>query len=255
MLAEVGYFAEIAARQQWDAEAVDLAPDAAAWAALPAARRARLTTLLAGFRVAEDAVAVHIEPFEGATQDRASARVLALQRRDEVRHARFFDRVAAEVLGVVGETPGDRCRAARTLAPAAVVDLFERRLPELAGALAAGRADLADGVGLYHLLLEGVVFSCGQRALLDELGAGGLPGLLDGVERVERDERWHVGFGLRCLADAAPDAATIHALLADADAASRAWGPVVDEPARLRALRLFGRRLGVAGLLGVAATG
>ena len=47
------------------------------------------------------------------------------------------------------------------------------------------------------MLLEGVVFDVGQYALLDDLADGALPGVREGIERVERDERWHVGFGLR----------------------------------------------------------
>ena len=54
------FFSRLVARLQWDARAIDLAADAGAWPELPDERRERLTTLLAGFRVAEDAVAEHI---------------------------------------------------------------------------------------------------------------------------------------------------------------------------------------------------
>ena len=50
------------------------------------------------------------------------------------------------------------------------------------------------------MILEGVVFTAGQLALLDLLDDR-LPGLQRGTELVLRDERWHVGFGARCLAD------------------------------------------------------
>src|SRR5215210_7501647 len=100
-----GFFARIAARLQWDAAAIDLAPDASAWPGLPAARRRRLTTLLAGFCVAEDAVSEQLEPFRDAAMRTSTASeeslvawVFFLQRRDEVRHALLFDRIAAEVL-------------------------------------------------------------------------------------------------------------------------------------------------------------
>ena len=47
----------------------------------------------------------------------------------------------------------------------------------MAAELAAGRTrGSAEGVSLYHMLLEGVVFDAGQRALLDELADGALPG-------------------------------------------------------------------------------
>src|SRR5262245_4696308 len=156
------FFSQIVARLQWNAMAIDLAEDARAWPELPAERRERLTSLLAGFRVAEDAVAEDIAPFadvarksELASHESLVAWVFYLQRRDEQRHAQFFDRVAAEVLGLSGDTPAERREAARALAPRGLLELFEERLPETAAELAAGRAGLADGIGLYHMLLEG----------------------------------------------------------------------------------------------------
>ena len=52
-----------------------------------------------------------------------------------------------------------------------------------------GRTGLADGIGLYHMLLEGVVFEAGQHALLEDLEDDVLPGVREGMGRVERDER------------------------------------------------------------------
>ena len=71
---------------------------------------------------------------------------------------------------------------------------------------AAGKHDFVfrDDVEVYHMVLEGIGCDAGQRALLDELSDGALPGVREGVERVERDERWHIGFGLRCLIEAQP---------------------------------------------------
>src|SRR5690349_16612481 len=59
----------IVARLQRDPTVVDLAPDGRAWPEWPKARRERVTTLLAGFCVAEEAVAEHLNPFTGATSD------------------------------------------------------------------------------------------------------------------------------------------------------------------------------------------
>ena len=76
------------------------------------------------------------------------------------------------------------------------VEIFERRLPE-----AAAQAGV-EAVGLYHMVLEGVVFTAGQYALLEILDKDALPGLYEGMELVLRDEKWHIGFGTRCLNDA-----------------------------------------------------
>src|SRR6187431_3684030 len=114
------FFSQIVARLQWNAMAIDLAPDARAWPELPAERRERLTTLLAGFCVAEDAVAEELTPFSDAarkatlaSQENLVAWVLFLQRRDEQRHRRLFDRLAAEVLDLPGDTADERRAAAR----------------------------------------------------------------------------------------------------------------------------------------------
>ena len=248
------FFSRVAARKQWDAGAIDLAPDARAWPELPDERRQRLTTLLAGFRVAEDAVAEEITPFADAvrretlaSQESLVAWTFSLQRRDEERHARLFDRVAAEVLQLPGETPAERRAAAREHAPPGILELFEEQLPTTAGELATGESRLLDGVSLYHMLLEGVVFNAGTAALLHDLADGALPGVREGVQRIERDERWHVGFGLRCLIESEPSQEHIDDLVARAGAAAAAWGDAVPAAIRERSARTCAHRLHVSG--------
>ena len=249
------FFSRVAARKQWDAAAIDLAPDARAWPELPDERRHRLMTLLAGFRVAEDAVAEQLTPFGDAvrretlaSQESLVAWTFSLQRRDEVRHARLFDRIAAEVLRLPGETPAERRAAAREHATPAILELFEERLHTMAAELAAGQTGLGQGVGLYHMLLEGVVFNAGTQALLDDLADGALPGVREGVKRVERDERWHVGFGLRCLIESQPSQELIDDLVSEAGVAAAAWGEAVPAAIRERSAATCAHRLHVSGL-------
>ena len=243
-------YSQIVAKLQWDPTAIDLASDARAWPELPDERRRRLTTLLAGFRVAEDAVADHLTPFADRAEhvDTMMMWIFFLQRRDEDRHASFFDRVAAEVLKLPGDTPADRLAAAREHAPAAFLELFDVRLPEMAAELAAGRTGILDGISLYHMVLEGAVFTAGQRALLDDLEDDVLPGVREGVRRVELDERWHVGFGVRCLTEAADPQIILDDVLTRATEAADAWGDAVAPATREFAVTLCRRRLTVAGM-------
>jgi ribonucleoside-diphosphate reductase beta chain len=243
------FFSRIVARLQWDATAIDLGPDARAWPELPDERRERLTALLAGFRVAEDAVAEQITPFGDAANNSLVAWVMFLQRRDEQRHARLFDRIAEEVLGLDGPTPAERRDAARQYAPPGVLELFEDRLPALAGELADGRAGFAEGLGLYHMVLEGIVLAAGQRALIEDLEDGALPGVREGVEHVELDERWHIGFGLRCLIEIQPPPEVIEGVLEQAEQAAMAWGDAVPAAIRESIAPNCARRLAVAELL------
>ena len=249
------FFSRLVARVQWNPMAIDLAPDARAWQELPDERRRRLMTLLAGFCVGEGAVSETIAPFAGAarkatlvSQESLMAWVFFLQRRDEDRHASFFDRIAAEVLGLPGATPAERRAAASEHAPPALRDLFEVQLPQMSADLAAGNTGLAEGISLYHMLLEGVVFDAGQYALLDDLADGALPGVREGIERVQRDERWHVGFGLRCFIEAQPSQALIDGLVVRAKAAAAVWGDVVPAATRDRSASMCAHRLHVSGL-------
>jgi ribonucleoside-diphosphate reductase beta chain len=214
VIAGYAHFARLAARLQWDEAEIDLSGDA-----VP---EARVAGLIAGFCVGEAGVAEHLAPFAAAAPASA-ARVFAAQERDEVRHARFFARAARELL------PGADVRA--LLAPE-FLELFEVRLPAAARAAAD---DLAGAVGLYHMILEGVVFTAGQYALLERLDDR-FPGLRRGTELVLRDERWHVGFGTRCLIDAGLDEA---AILEEGERAAALWAPEQAE----RVLATLRRRL------------
>ena len=69
--------------------------------------------------------------------------------------------------------------------------------------------------------------STAHKPLLDDLADGALPGLREGIERVQRDERWHVGFGLRCFIETQPSQDLIDELAVRAEAAAAAWGDAV----------------------------
>jgi ribonucleoside-diphosphate reductase beta chain len=227
MFAGLDRFLAIAEAAQWDDRELDLQADASAWHGLDDPTRTRVARLVAGFAVAESSVAEHLRPFVSAAEPAAAA-CFRMQNGDEARHARFFDRVADEVLGVPGATPDDRRRILRRLLDPGFVRLFESRLPEVAADVGTSELAFQRGVGLYHLTLEGVVFSAGQRALLEVLaGQPGLSGVRRGVERVLRDERWHVGFGA-CVLQAAVGEESLHDwIVAEGARAVAAWPSVL----------------------------
>jgi ribonucleoside-diphosphate reductase beta chain len=217
VIAGYQHFLRLAERVQWDDEAIDLTVDAAHW---PAVADARLKELVSGFIVGEAGVAEHLHAFF----DGDAAATFEAQRRDEERHARFFARYARTV----------GLHDPHAHVSAEFVDIFERRLPE-----AAAQAGV-EAVGLYHMVLEGVVFTAGQYALLDLLeGEDRLPGLKQGMELVLRDEKWHVGFGTRCLNDANVSDEQIDAILAEGQRAAALWAPEQAE----RVLRTLQRRM------------
>jgi ribonucleoside-diphosphate reductase beta chain len=232
----------LSSRGAWDPETFDLAPDAGRWPALPAAVRARLTGLLAGFVVGEEAVAEHLVPFGAGAAEPGLRACLAAQVAEEERHARATRRA----WDVLGPAAGGAAEDPAGHAPPELVALFAERLP--AAAERAGD-DLSGAVALYHGLLEGVVFLAGQRTVRALAEAWALPGLAGTFARIERDERWHVALGARVLVDAPDGARVARRLVAEAGTVAEAWGPLVDAGVRDAAVTAVGRRLRAVGLL------
>src|SRR6201992_1489200 len=219
--------------RQWEETTLDFASDKAAWPTLGESENARVLGLIAGFCIAESAVSGHLGSFQAAASDDLVAACFRAQARDEHRHARFFDRVAAEVAAVPGVGIAARQDVLRTLVSPDLVALFEERLPATALRLAEDSKGLIAAVGLYHMVLEGVVLLIGQNAMLDTLDRlpVRLPGVRRGVELVLRDERWHMGFGTRLVQGAGLGYDEVEGLLTLGQAAAGAWGDLVSASA------------------------
>lgn len=238
-------FVILADTLQWDEATIDFAADKAAWPVLGDTEKGRVLSLIAGFNIAEWAVSGHLGSFQAAAADDRVEACFRAQARDEDRHARFFDRVAAEVLAIPGADAAARLDVLRTRVSPDLVALFEERLPATALRLAADHKGLSTAVGLYHMVLEGVVLLAGQNALLDALDRPSvkLPGVRRGVELVLRDERWHIGFGTRLVQGSDLDQDEVAALLALGQSAARAWGDLVAPDAAERAAQMHRNRL------------
>ena len=238
-------FVVLAESLQWDETTIDFVPDQGAWPALDESENGQVLGLIAGFCIAESAVSGHLDSFQAAASDDSVAACFRAQARDEHRHARFFDRVAAEVAAVPGADIAARLDVLRTLVSPELVTLFEERLPATALRLAEDHGGLTAAVGLYHMVLEGVVLLAGQNAMLDTLDRlpVGLPGVRRGVELVLRDERWHIGFGTRLVQGAGLGHDEVEALLALGQAAAGAWGDLVSPGAAEKAARMHRTRL------------
>lgn len=248
-LAGYEYFLRTARSLQWDADEIDLSQDAAAWPSLRPQDRDRVMGLMAGFCVAEWAVADELPAFAEAIDDSDAAACFAMQDGDELRHSAFFDRVVAEVARIPGNTRDERRAAVRHLVPAQFLELFEETLPQRAARV--GRdGGLSAGVGLYHMVLEGIVLIAGQFAffeVLDELDC--LPGLREGIGLVHRDERWHIGFGARCLQDLDVSHEHVEQIVSEGESAVNAWGWLVSPHHSRKMMQMHRRRLRATGLL------
>lgn len=119
---------------------------------------------------------------------------LTTQLFEESKHVEFF----ADVLGqVLGELPdlasvsGENYR-----------NLFEVELAQALGNLLTdhSRAAQVDAVVTYHIIIEGVLAETAYYGFFTALKERGLmPGLIQGLELVQRDEARHMAFGLHLL--------------------------------------------------------
>ena len=251
MITGYGHFVQLADSLQWDETTIDLSTDIESWTKLEDSEYDQILGLLAGFCVGETSVATHLTSFRAAAStDDMMAEVFAAQARDEARHARFFDRVVREVCGVPGTTMSERVDALRDRISTELVELFEERLPAIARGLADSDEDLTTAVGLYHMILEGVVLTAGQHALLDALEklSVPMPGMRKGMELVLRDERWHIGFGSRVIQSADLVDNDLEKILNEGSKAAWAWGDLISSKDIEKVDQLHKRRLKSVGI-------
>jgi len=119
---------------------------------------------------------------------------LTAQLFEESKHVEFFADVLEQVVTDVpdlADIAGDN-----------YCQLFDR---ELAGALDrlltdSSRRAQAEAVVTYHMIVEGTLAETGYYGIFNALqGQSLMPGLLHGLELVQRDEARHIGFGLHLL--------------------------------------------------------
>ncbi|NDJ75129.1 MAG: ribonucleotide-diphosphate reductase [Chloroflexi bacterium] len=113
---------------------------------------------------------------------------------EESKHVEFFADVLENVVQEVddlAEIAGENYRG-----------LFERELSAALGRLLTdhSRAAQVEAVVTYHMMIEGVVAETGYYGIFTALKTRGLmPGLVQGLELVQRDEARHIAFGLHLL--------------------------------------------------------
>ncbi|MET0187368.1 MAG: ribonucleotide-diphosphate reductase subunit beta [Pseudonocardia sediminis] len=253
MISGYDHFVQLAESLQWDETTLDLSADREAWPKLGETERDKVLGLLAGFVIAETAVAGNLGNYQVAAagrDEKSMEEAFRSQARDEARHARFFDLVTAEVAGIPGATAAQRRDHLRTFVADDLVDLFEGRLPATAERLVEDHGGLTDAVGLYHMVIEGVVLLAGQHAMLEALEglSHKLPGVHKGMELVLRDERWHIGFGSRVIQNADIGAEKANELLEWGESATKSWGNLITVEAIEIAMRQHRRRLKATGI-------
>jgi len=190
-------------RGNWSATQIDLSVDREQWQSElnEEQRRAALWNYSLFFH-GEQVVAETLGPYIDAAPRPEHKHFLATQQADEARHSVFFSRFLSEVAGQ-GDDVSSALQATDPHLTWGFRHLFGH-LQKLSGELARDPSvpKLAEGVALYHVLIEGALAQSGQRFIEDSLEKSGLlPGLLEGIKMVSRDEERHIAFGVKLLAE------------------------------------------------------
>jgi len=196
-------------RQNWRAHELDFSIDREQWVSTPSEAQENTAWSLGAFYIGEERVTADLAPFLGAAPSGEVEAFLATQLVDEARHAVFFDRFGAEVMALEADDLRGRMLELQKLMLPPWFDTFDDGLRDVANRIKARPDDLdlfVEGITTYHLIIEGVLATTGQRMILKYTEDHGLyPGFQKGFSLVEQDEHRHIAFGIRFLRDAVAD--------------------------------------------------
>jgi hypothetical protein len=186
----------------WSAKNLDFTQDAIDWQEKHTdQQRKAILWNYAMFLDGEESVTVTLAPFMNAAPRYEDRVYLATQIADEARHHVFFDRFLREVCHI-GQDYRSTLEATRPQLSWGYKQVFSEldrvsdRLRLHPGSLPL----LAQGVALYHLVIEGMLAHTGQHYLRDyAYRTGLLPGFAKGINMVARDESRHIAFGIQLL--------------------------------------------------------
>jgi ribonucleoside-diphosphate reductase beta chain len=200
-----------AERLAWDPLAVPLDRDRLDWEGMVALQRDLITPIAALFVAGEEAVTLDLLPLLRWTAGQGMLEegiYLTSFLHEEAKHTLFFRRWLDEVAEATGDLGGYLGPSYRRI--------FLEELPEaMEGVLRDGSpASTVRAVVTYSMVVEGIVAETGYhsfRRLLEIQGT--LPGLLQGVELVARDEGRHLAFALHLLGRLVSDTPELWAVI------------------------------------------
>jgi ribonucleoside-diphosphate reductase beta chain len=196
-------------RQNWRVHELDFSVDREQWVTTPTEAQENTAWSLGSFYIGEERVTADLAPFLLAAPTGEVEVFLATQLVDEARHAALFDRFGAEVMALDSDDLRGRMRELEAMMMPSWFETFDDGLRNVANRLKARPDDLdlfVEGITTYHLVIEGVLATTGQRMILKYLEDHGMyPGFQHGFSLVEQDEHRHIAFGVRFLRDAVQD--------------------------------------------------
>lgn len=186
----------------WSAKGIDFTQDRLDWRERMT-EEAREATLwnCALFLDGEESVTVTLAPFMAALSRYEDRIFLGTQIADEGRHHVFFDRFLREVVGI-GSDFASTLDATRPKLTWGYTQVFTEldRVADQIRRQPNNKALLAQGITIYHLVVESMLAHTGQHFLREYTSTHQIfPGFLQGVKLIARDESRHIAFGIQVL--------------------------------------------------------
>lgn len=200
-------------RNPWSATDIDFSADAEHWRSrFDDRQREAALWNYSLFLVGEETVARTLTPVLDAAPGYQEKIFLTTQIVDEARHHVFFDRFIREVAGLGTDTRStlEAVEGNLTWGFRKVFEELDRVTDELRRK--PSRELLAQSIAIYHVVVEGLLAIPGQHFIhryLEDKQI--LPGFLEGMTNVSRDESRHVAFGIKFLGDLVRESAECRA--------------------------------------------
>jgi ribonucleoside-diphosphate reductase beta chain len=176
----------------WNPADIDFSQDQKDWQSMSAEQRTDILRLIAQFQAGEEAVTLDLLPLimtiakEGRLEEEMFLTTFLYE---EAKHTEFF-RLVLNALGERGDLShfhnGVYKRIFYEILPAAMERLVTDQSPEA----------LAEASVVYNMFVEGVLAETGYFSFYAALETAGImPGLLEGIGNLKRDESRHIGYG------------------------------------------------------------
>ena len=176
----------------WNPADIDFTQDAKDWQMATDSQRQSILRLLSQFQAGEEAVTLDLLPLimaiakEGRIEEEMFLTTFLFE---EAKHTEFF-RTVLDAIGEKGEL--------NMLLSDTYKQVFHVILPEAMERLITDQSPeaIADASTVYNMFVEGVLAETGYFSFYKSLEESGImPGLLEGIGYLKRDESRHIGYG------------------------------------------------------------
>lgn len=178
----------------WNPVDIDLSKDKADWESLTEDQQRQTLQLVLGFQTGEEAVTldllplIHVIANEGRLEEEMFLTTFLFE---EAKHTEFF-RLFLDEIG----QPNDLSEFT------GVGNIFSEILPEVMGKLLTDPSPkaVAEASIIYNMFVEGVLAETGYYTFQETVGKlNKMPGLLEGISYIKRDEARHISYGTYLL--------------------------------------------------------